>query len=202
MKRILTLIVCILMLFSLTSCSLIKKYKYSIHDAVEGFSIDGDGVLVYNDIKYYLVEETNGDCNVDIQGESIDLGWVSNFPFPGFHFYTSTDEHPEFITGGPGSVAYLRADIYDNGIIYALEDDTFEFEFSSEFIKTDKVNHEKHVKKNKYTRKETITFYIKDIPEIKASKTIYLIDNVWYSIDKGAKIGYQLSDELVSKLPL
>ena len=202
MKRILTLIVCILMLFSLTSCSLIKKYKYSTHDAVEGFSIDGDGVLVYNDIKYYLVEETNGDCNVDIQGESIDLGWVSNFPFPGFHFYTSTDEHPEFITGGHGSVAYLRADIYDNGIIYALEDDTFEFEFSSEFIKTDKVNHKNHVKKNKYTRKETITFYIKDIPEIKASKTIYLIDNVWYSIDKGAKIGYQLSDELVSKLPL
>ena len=211
MKRLLTIAILILFCFSLTSCELfdaIKAAKYSITGEVierEGdFSIgDKDGICSYKGNEYILVEEINGECRIGIPKDYIALGRTSNFPiFPDTHYYTSPDENPKFVCGYIGGLmgtfVYLREDIYNNGIIYVLEDSSYEFEFSSVFFKTNKVNYGDHVADKKYTDYKRVNFYIKDIPEIEAEKEIYLIGNTWYCIEKGE--AYQLSDEFSQEL--
>ena len=207
MKKILTIVIFILFCFSLTSCSAIQALKYAISgniiDPADGFSRGEEGTLIYQNNKYILVQELYGDCEIDITKDDILLGQSSNFPFfPNSYYYINTDENPSFIMGGTssamiGSFVYLREDLYNAGIVYEIND-SFEFEFTSAFIKTDKADYDHHIAREKYTKSAIVDFYVKDIPIITARKRIYLIDNVWYCVE--VDVAYQLSDEFVCKL--
>ena len=207
MKKILTIVIFILFCFSLTSCSAIQALKYAISgniiDPADGFSRGEEGTLIYQNNKYILVQELYGDCEIDITKDDILLGQSSNFPFfPNSYYYINTDENPSFIMGGTssamiGSFVYLREDLYNAGIVYEIND-SFEFEFTSAFIKTDKADYDYHIAREKYTKSAIVDFYVKDIPIITARKRIYLIDNVWYCVE--VDVAYQLSDEFVCKL--
>ncbi|MBR2908255.1 MAG: hypothetical protein IKJ04_03595 [Clostridia bacterium] len=206
MKKILTTFLLILFCFSLTSCSAIEALKYSVSgdiiDPADGFSRGEEGTLLYKNNKYILVQELSGDCEIDITKEDILLGRRSNFPiFPDSCYYAKPDENPSFIMNGStmqGTVVYLREDLYSDTIVYVLNGSSFEFEFTTAFIKTDTVNYDHHIAREKYTKSAKVNFYVKDIPIITARKRIYLIDNVWYCVE--VDVAYQLSDEFVSKL--
>ena len=208
MKKILKIVILILFCFSLTSCSAIEALKYSISgdiiDPADGFSRgEEEGALIYQNNKYILIQEINGNCEMDITKEDILLGQSSNFPFfPNSYYYINTDKNPSFIMGGTnsfmiGSFVYLREDLYNAGIVYEIND-SFEFEFASAFIKTDKVDYDHHIAREKYTKFAIVDFYVKDIPIITAHKRIYLIDNTWYCVE--VDVAYELSDEFVRKL--
>ena len=208
MKKLLTIILLILFCFSFTSCAAIDALKYSISgdiiDPADGFSRgEEDGTLIYKDSKYILLQELNGDCEIDITEDDILIGQTSNFPFfPNSYYYVNTDENPSFIMGGTltamiGSFVYLREDLYNVGIVYKIND-SLEFEFTSAFIQTDKVDYDLHIAREKYTKSAIVDFYMKDISMITARKRIYLIDNTWYCVEVG--VAYQLSDEFVCKL--
>ncbi len=206
MKKRLSIVLLIALCFLLTSCGVVKALKYTISgdvmDPVDGFSLgEGEGTLVYKDNKYILVHEISGDCDIDVTQEDILLGRRSNFPFfPDFYYHTSTDENPSFIMYGSldiGRGVYLREDLYHNGVIYVLNDSSFEFDFTSAFVKTDRVNND-DLTGGACTKFATVDFYMKEIPIIRASKRIQLIDGVWYCVD--IDVAYQLSDEFVCRL--
>ena len=208
MKKILTILILTLFCFTLVSCAAFDALKYSITgdiiEPADGFSRGEEkGTLIYQNNKYILVEELNGDCEIDITEDDILLGGTSNFPFfPNSYYYINADENPSFIMSGTsagmlGAVVYLRYDIYNAGIVYEIND-SIEFEFSSAFIKTDKVDFDHHISREKYTKQAIVDFHVKDIPTIVARKRIYLIDNVWYCVEVDE--AYQLSDEFVCKL--
>ena len=207
MKKILTMVILLLFCFSLTSCSAIEALKYSISgeiiDPADGFSRSGEGVLIYQNNKYILVQEINGDCEIDITEQDILIGQTGNFPFfPNSYYYINTEENPSFIIGGTGgamigSFVYLREDIYKNGIVYKIND-SFEFEFTLSFIETDKADYDHHIAREKYSKKAIVVFYVKDIPIILAHKSLYLIDNIWYCVE--SDVAYKLSDEFVCRL--
>ena len=207
MKRILTLIVCILMLFSLTSCAAIKALKYSISgdivDPVEDFSFgDEDGTLIYRDNKYISVDEIKGEGTVDDNGDYIMLGYTTFFPFfPGSQFHTNSDENPKYILSSPGYI-YLREDLYNCGLVYVLEDGSFEFEFSDAFFETDEVDWDDHVPKTNptYTKWDTLTFRMKYVPEVIVKRKVYLINGTWYAFDEYGDHAYLMCDELVNLL--
>ena len=206
MKKRLSIVLLIARCFLLTSCGVVKALKYTISgdimDPVDGFSLgEGEGTLVYKDNKYILVHEISGACDIDITQEDILLGRRSNFPFfPDFYYHTSTDENPSFIMYGSldiGRGVYLREDLYHNGVIYVLNDSSFEFDFTSAFVKTDRVNND-DLTGGACTKYATVDFYMKEIPIIRASKRIQLIDGVWYCVD--IDVAYQLSEEFVCRL--
>ena len=205
MRKTLTTVILISFCFLLTSCSVIEAIKHTVSgdiiDPVEGFSRGKkDGVLVYQDNKYILVQDINGDCDIDITEEDILLGYTSNFPFsPNFYYYANTDENPSFIMGGPGrgTFVYLREDLYNAGVVYQIND-SLEFEFSSAFIETDKKDYDRHIAQKKSTKYAVVDFYVKGVPTILARKTFHMIDAVWYCVE--VDVAYQLSDEFVSRL--
>ncbi len=205
MKKLFTIVILILLCFSLTSCSVIEAIKYTVSgdiiDPAEGFSRgEEDGVLVYQDNKYILVQDIGGDCDIDITEEDILLGQTSNFPFfPNFYYYANTDINPSFIMGGPGrgTFVYLREDLYNAGVVYQIND-SLEFEFSSAFIETDKKDYDRHIAQKKSTKYAVVDFYVKGVPTILARKTFHMIDDVWYCVE--VDVAYQLSDEFVSRL--
>ena len=209
MKKILSIAIVILFCFSLASCSAVEALKYSVSgnmiDPVDGFSRgEEEGTLIYQNNKYILVQELSGDCEIDITKEDILLGQTSNFPFfANSYYYVKTDKDPSFIMGGTssamqGTFVYLREDLYSDTIVCVLNGGSFEFEFTSAFLGTDKVDYDHYIAREKYTKSATVDFYMKDIPMITAHKSIYLIDNVWYCVD--VDVAYQLPDEFVSKL--
>lgn len=205
MRKTLTTVILISFCFLLTSCSVIEAIKHTVSgdiiDPVEGFSRGKeDGVLVYQDNKYILIQDINGDCDIDITEEDILLGYTSNFPFfPNFYYYANTDENPSFIMGGPGrgTFVYLREDLYNAGVVYQINE-SLEFEFSSAFIETDKKDYDRHIAQKKSTKYAVVDFYVKGVPAILARKTFHMIDDVWYCVE--VDIAYQLSDEFVSRL--
>lgn len=209
MKKALSIILLMLFCLSLTSCAeaftaLRHTITGDIIDPADGFSRGEEGTLIYKDKKYILVKELKGNCDIDITDEDILLGQSSNFPvFPNSSYYVSTDDNPSFIIGGTtsamrGSFVYTREDLYNGGIVYVIDGGSFEFELSSAFIKTDKVEHSVHIKENKYKKSLKIDFYVKDVPKIAAFKWLYLIDDVWYCVEVDES--YQLSDDFVRKL--
>ena len=206
MKKLLKIVILILFCFSLTSCSAIEALQFTISgdiiDPADGFSRGEEkGTLIYQNNKYILVRELNGNCKIDITENDILIGQTSNFPFfPNSCYYVNADENPRFIMGGTaftGAFVYLREDLYNAGILYEIND-SFEFEFTSAFIQTDKVDYDRHIVSEKYTKSSMVDFYMKDIPIITAHKRIYLIDNMWYCVE--TDVAYQLSDEFVCKL--
>ena len=207
MKKIFAIILLVLFCFSLVSCSAIEALKYSVSgdiiDPADGFSRGEEGTLIYNNNKYILVQELNGDCEIDITQDDILLGQTSNFPFfPNSYYYVNPNENPKFIMGGTtagmtGTFVYLREDLYNAGVVYEIND-SFEFEFTSAFMITDTVDYDHHIRREKYTRQAKVDFYVKDIPNILACKRIYLIDNTWYCVEVDE--AYQLSDEFVYRL--
>ena len=208
MKKILVIVILTLFCFSLVSCSAIEALKYSISgdiiDPADNFSRGAEeGTLIYKNNNYILVQELSGYCEIDITQDDILLGQTSNFPFfPNSYYYVNPDENPSFIMGGTsagmiGSFVYLREDLYNAGVVYEIND-SFEFEFTSAFMITDKVDYDYHITREKYTRQAKVDFYVKDIPTILAFKRIYLIDNTWYCVE--VDVAYQLSDEFVYQL--
>ena len=207
MKKIFAIVLLVLFCFSLVSCSAIEALKYAVSgdiiDPADGFSRGEEGTLIYNNDKYILVQELNGDCEIDITQDDILLGQTSNFPFfPNSYYYVNPNENPSFIMGSTtagmiGTYVYLREDLYNAGVVYEIND-SFEFEFTSSFMITDKVDYDHHITREKYTRQAKVDFYVKDIPTILACKRIYLIDNTWYCVE--TDVAYQLSDEFVYQL--
>ena len=207
MKKTFAIVLLILFCFSLVSCSAIEALKYSVSgdiiDPADGFSRGEEGTLIYNNNKYILVQELNGDCEIDITQDDILLGQTSNFPFfPNSYYYVNPNENPKFIMGGTtagmtGTFVYLREDLYNADVVYEIND-SLEFEFTSSFMITDKVDYDHHITREKYTRQAKVDFYVKDIPTILACKRIYLIDNTWYCVE--VDVAYQLSDEFVYQL--
>jgi hypothetical protein len=208
MKKILVIVILTLFCFSLVSCSVIEALKDSISgdiiDPADNFSRGAEkGTLIYKNNNYILVQELGGYCEIDITQDDILLGQTSNFPFfPNSYYYVNPGENPSFIMGGTsagviGSFVYLREDLYNAGVVYEIND-SFEFEFTSAFMITDKVDYDHHITREKYTRQAKVDFYVKDIPTILACKRIYLIDNTWYCVE--VDVAYQLSDEFVYQL--
>ena len=208
MKKILVIVILTLFCFSLVSCSAIEALNYSISGDIiapaDNFSRGAEeGTLIYKNNNYILVQELNGYCEIDITQDDILLGQTSNFPFfPNSYYYVKPDENPSFIMGGTsagmiGSFVYLREDLYNAGVVYEIND-SFEFEFTSAFMITDKVDYDHHITREKYTRRAIVDFCVKDIPTILACKRIYLIDNTWYCVE--VDVAYQLSDEFVYQL--
>lgn len=204
MKRLLAILVLILLCFSLTSCQVIKLLKHSITgelmDPVEGFSYgEENGTFIYKGIKYVDVREINGDCRIATPWDYVLLGMRSNWPlFPATLYLVPPTDDPSFITNGYGTAVYLREDLYHSEIVYVLNDTSFEFKFEEAFVKTDKIDYDHHEASERCTKSAVVNFYMKDIPEIKVMKKIYLIDNVWYCVEYD--VAYQLSDEFVAKL--
>ena len=204
MKRLLVISILVLFCFSLTSCQIIDLLSYSITGEliapVESFS-DGEenGTFVYKGNKYVCVRELNGDCRMDVPWDYILLGMRSNWPlFPNTQYLALPVDNPSFITGANGTFVYLREDLYYNDIIYVLNDTSFEFKFESAFVFTDKIDYDHHEASKRCAKGAVVNFYMKDIPEIKVMKNIYLIDNVWYCVEYD--VAYQLSDEFIAKL--
>ena len=208
MKKILVMVILTLFCFSLVSCSAIETIKYSISgdiiDPADNFSRGAEkGTLIYKNNNYIWVQELGGYCEIDITQDDILLGQTSNFPFfPDSYYYVNPDENPSFIMSGTsaamiGTSVYLREDLYNAGVVYEIND-SFEFEFTSAFMITDKVDYDHHITREKYTRQANVDFYVKDIPTILACKRIYLIDNTWYCVE--FDVAYQLSDEFVYQL--
>ncbi len=204
MKRLLVISILVLFCLSLTSCQIIDLLSYSISgeliDPVESFS-DGEenGTFIYKGNKYVYVRELNGDCRMDVPWDYILLGMRSNWPFfPNTQYLAPPVDDPSFITGANGTFVYLREDLYHNDIIYVLNDTSFEFKFESVFVLTDEIDYDHHEASERCTRGAVVNFYMKDIPEIKVMKNIYLIDNVWYCVEYD--VAYQLSDEFIAKL--
>ena len=204
MKRLLAILVLILLCFSLTSCQVIKLLKHSITgeliDPVDGFSYGEEkGTFIYKGIKYVDVREINGDCRIATPWDYVLLGMRSNWPlFPATQYLVPPTDDPSFITNGYGTAVYLREDLYHSEIVYVLNDTSFEFKFEEAFVKTDKIDYDHHEASERCTKSAVVNFYMKDIPEIKVMKKIYLIDNVWYCVEYD--VAYQLSDEFVTKL--
>ena len=204
MKRLLAILVLMLLCFSLTSCQVIKLLRHSITgelmDSVEGFSYGEEkGTFIYKGIKYVDVREINGDCRIATPWDYVLLGMRSNWPlFPATQYLVPPTDDPSFITNGHGTAVYLREDLYHSEIVYVLNDTSFEFKFEEAFVKTDKIDYDHHEASERCTKSAVVNFYMKDIPEIKVMKKIYLIDNVWYCVDYD--MAYQLSDEFVAKL--
>lgn len=196
-------------MLSISSCEVIEELRYSISgdiiDPVDGFSRDKkNNALIYKENKYFLVQEINGDCKIDITEDDILLGRTSNFPFfPDHVYHISSEENPSFIVGSSasfieGTYVFLREDIYSKSIVYALNGSSYEFEFTSAFVKTNKVDYGLHIESFRYTEKAKVDFYMKETPIIRASKQIYLIEDTWYCVE--SDVAYQLSDEFVLKL--
>lgn len=204
MKRVLAILVLILLCFSLTSCQVIKLLKHSITgeliDPVDGFSYGEEkGTFIYKGIKYVDVREINGDCRIATPWDYVLLGMRSNWPlFPATQYLVPPTDDPSFITNGHGTAVYLREDLYHSEIVYVLNDTSFEFKFEEAFVKTDKIDYDHHEASERCTKSAVVNFYMKNIPEIKVMKKIYLIDNVWYCVEYD--VAYQLSDEFVAKL--
>ena len=123
----------------------------------------------------------------------------SNWPlFPATQYLAPPTDDPSFITNGHGTAVYLREDLYHSDIVYVLNDNSFEFKFESAFVFTDKIDYDHHEASEKCTKGAIVNFYMKEIPEIKVMKNIYLIDSVWYCVEYD--VAYQISDEFVAKL--
>ena len=204
MKKLLAIIVLVFLCFSLTSCEVVELLKYTITgeliDPVDGFSYgEENGTFIYKGNKYVCVWEINNDCRMTMQGDYIFLGMRSNWPlFPATQYFAHSVDNPNFIMDGHGRNVYLREDLYHNDIVYVLNDTSFEFKFESAFVITDKINYDHNEASERCTKSAVVNFYMKDIPEIKVMKKIYLIDNVWYCVEYD--VAYQLSDEFVAKL--
>ena len=209
MKRIVVMAFAVLFCLSLTSCSVVNELKYAVSgdivEPVEGFSRGEEkGTLIYKGNTYILASEINGSCDIDITKEDILLGYTSNFPFFSYsYYYARTDENPSFIVGGTnsykiGTFVYLREDISSRDIVYVFNDSSFEFSFSSAFVKTDEVDYDVYIPKKKYTKVAKVEFYMKEIPSIVVCKQIYMIDDTWYCVEVDA--AYQLSEEFVRAL--
>ena len=203
MKKLLAIILLILLCLSLTSCQVIKLLNYGITgelmDPVEDFSYGEEkGTFIYKGIKYVDVREINGDCRIATPWDYVLLGMRSNWPlFPATQYLVPPTDDPSFITNGHGTAVYLREDLYHSEIVYVLNDTSFEFKFEEAFVKTDKIDYDHHEASERCTKSAVVNFYMKDIPEIKVMKKIYLIDNVWYCVEYD--VAYQLSDEFVAK---
>ena len=205
MKKYVAIFLLVLLCFSMTSCQISELVYYSISgeilDPVEGFSRSDEGNgFIYKGNKYILVNEINGDCDIVLPDEYIRLGGRCNWPFfPNYYYYARDDESPDYLLGGlgRGSFVYLREDLYKNGIIYTIADGSIDFEQYSAFIPADKIA-DRQDAIERCDKSARISFHIKNLPEITATKTIYLIDGDWYTADAGGV--YRLSSEFVAEL--
>ena len=192
MKKILLALMVLFLCVNLISCSDVLTYlSYTISgeiiDPVGDFSRGDDkGTLIFGGKKYIeIVDEFAGDFEIKITDEDVHLGDTSNWPFfPNTGYYANKAENPEYIAEEISSsyaMVYLREDLYTNPLTYVLQDTDYEFDFSSAFIKTDRVSYDKDVHE-KNPRQVVVYFYVKDYPRLTVNIRIYKIDGKWYYI--------------------
>lgn len=94
MKKLICLVLSCLLLFSLTSCAIIDRFKGDMSK----LSYDDNHNLLYGDSRYYRTDDyfevrTTADDTV------VELGWYSQFPFfPDMYYYTFDEENPIFFS--------------------------------------------------------------------------------------------------------
>ena len=192
MKKILLALTVLFLCVNLISCSDVLTYlSYTISgeiiDPVGDFSRGDDkGTLVFGGEKYIYIDEFAGDFEIEITDEDVHLGDTSNWPFfPNTGYYANKAENPEYIAAEISAfyatMVYLREDLCINPLTYVLQDIDYEFDFSSAFIKTDRVSYDKDVHE-KNQRRVDVYFYAKDYPRLTVRILIYEIDGKWYYI--------------------
>ncbi len=185
-----------LLLFSLTSCAIIDRFKGDMSK----LSYDDNDNLLYGGNSYYRVDgyfevRTMADDTV------VELGWYSQFPFfPNMHYYAFDEENPIFIfcDNGESSIynkgLYVSSDYDIQSKMFTIKDTDIEIALSSVMIKSDvavsSINHEKYT---------FFRMYLKDDPRIQMDISgPYRFDDNWYFIYSGET--YILSNELVELL--
>ena len=203
MRKFILLAAMIALCIMLTSCSAVEALKYSISgdiiDPIGDFSRGSDkDTFVFGGNDYILIDEMNGDFDVDITDEAVLLGQTSNFPFfPNTGYYANKAEKPEYITAGEGTVVYLREDLYQTSLHYVLQDTDYEFDFSSAFVKTEEVSHKKHIEGKEFYGGR-INFYVKDFRRLTISLVICKINEKWYHIEYDE--AFALTEEFLNVL--
>ena len=207
MKKLVLLSALLVICIMLTSCSAVEALKYSISgdiiDPVDDFSRGSDkDTFVFGGTDYILTDEMSGDFEVDITDEAVLLGQSSNFPFfPNTCYYAEKVEKPEYITAGgfdgPGTVVYLREDLYQTSLHYVLQDTDYEFDFSSAFVKTEEVSYKKHIEGKEFYGGR-INFYVKDFRRLTISLVICKINEKWYHIEYDE--AFALTEEFLNVL--
>ena len=202
MRKILWIVVLLCVCINLISCgALYHSITGEIIDPVGDFSRANDGTLLYDGNHYVLIEEFNGDFQFDITEEDVLLGRTSNFPFfPDYWYYANANEKADYIAGGNGSeghFVFLREDLYPSPLSYVLQDTSFEFDFSSAFIKTEEVSYEVLQKSEEYDG-AFIYFYVKDYPRLTVKLAINKINEKWYLIDP--EESFMLSEDFLNAL--
>lgn len=207
MKKLVLLSVLLVICIMLTSCSTVEALKYSISgdiiDPIDDFSRGSDkDTFVFGGTDYILTDEMSGDFEVDITDEDVLLGQSSNFPFfPNTCYYAEKVDKPEYIAAGgfdgPGTVVYLREDLYQTSLHYVLQDTDYEFDFSSAFVKTEEVSYKKHIEGKEFYGGR-INFYVKDFRRLTISLVICKINEKWYHIEYDE--AFALTEEFLNVL--
>ena len=191
MKKLVLIVVLLFVCINLVSCEIFDLLSYSISgdimDPVDGFSRGSeDGVLVFGENEYILIEELNGDFSFFVSEDDLLLGQRCNFPFfPSAKFYANTEENADYIAYGNYVLTsvFLRKDLYKTPLYYVLQDTDYEFDFSTAFIKTEDVSYEKDIEGKESLYSEIISIYLKDYPRLVAEVRIYKINEKWYFIE-------------------
>ena len=191
MKKLVLIVVLLFVCINLVSCEIIYLLSYTISgdimDPVDGFSRGSeDGVLVFGENEYILIEELNGDFSFFVSEDDLLLGQRCNFPFfPSAKFYANTEENADYIAYGNYVLTsvFLRKDLYKTPLYYVLQDTDYEFDFSTAFIKTEDVSYEKDIEGKESLYSEIISIYLKDYPRLVAEVRIYKINEKWYFIE-------------------
>ncbi len=196
MKKLICLVLSCLLLFSLTSCAIIDRFKGDMSK----LSYDDNHNLLYGDSRYYRTDDyfevrTTADDTV------VELGWYSQFPFfPDMYYYTFDEENPIFFfcdnEESPlyNKGLYVRSDYDIQSKIFTIKDTDIEISLSSVMRKSDvtvsSINYEKYT---------SFQMCLKDDPRIQIDISgPYKFNDNWYFIYSGET--YILSNELVELL--
>ena len=137
MKRMIYLVLSFLLLFPLTSCTIIERFKGDMSN----ISFDDKHNLLYCGNSYYRLDDyfqvrTTADDTI------FDLGWHSQFPFfPDMHYFSFDEKNPIFIfcDNGESSVynkgLYVRSDYEIQNKLFTIKKTGIEISFSSVMTK-------------------------------------------------------------------
>ena len=205
MKRLITILLVLIMTFSLSSCVFIEQLSWdkSKQYAVDPVDLDDNGhndVLIYKNTYYYL------DPRIYLNGSTEDLEIISwnglRFVIFYVHFYYSnTENNPDWIynfTISHGT--YLREgyDYKDKNFLLEGLDITFNYgDLFDENGQTDVVEYDI------YSDQRYINLVFEEHPELYLIMDLYCENGEWYgmfNIESNTYEKIKLSNELVAIL--
>ena len=196
MKKFLCLFLSCLLMLSLTSCSLVKRFTGDMSQ----LDYDEDHNLLYNDNAYYRADDRFG-VRTGENDKVIELGWQSQFPFfPDMHYYAFDEDNPLFIFCENGESTlytkgvYVRSDYDLYTKVYTVENSDIEIPLVSAVMQSDveatAIDHETYI---------YLKMFLKDDPRIQIELSgPYQYNDNWYFIHMGET--WIISDEFVAML--